>query len=525
MIEPDRAGSGPSGPRTSIWSVSSGEAAALLALLAVGVAARLPFWPRQYELGDALNYYIGALSTHVAHPPGSIGYCVLGGLLNRLIGNIQTTFITIGFCSFIGATLCTHFLAKAFGLRWPAAWLAAAGYSLSLNTLCATLLSGPQILEGMFVGIIALLGLLAIRGQSARLSLAMTIVFAAAGAFRPTTTLFLMPLWLYVICRAAPGPTSRWIRKVLLQLLVGSSIIFAWHAADEHYMAKAGYGGKTYEVQMLMPSVYEYANLSAVVKRGELRLTFHMPAVEFIAWVEVKTGLHLIPHIRGWPAPSLKRALSLMLMQFLKQSWWLTLGAPLAATLPLIWIVRRRWLTLPPKPERTFLLFWFIPAALFFVFGHMGVDSYLQIYLPALYIGAVYCLLGKSFATLSSAADAPSARDGSARSVGREHLGPVIWIVGVTVGSLAFFTLAHPFGATTGIKRYLDILALQHTGTSLKGGLATSRLAGDAGQRHDDDENAPYVNAKSDQQLLEAARKCNFAPLPVLPGDTRPPPP
>jgi hypothetical protein len=518
---------------SSIWEVRPTEIAALALLLLTAAAVRLPFWPRLIQTDDALNYYFGALSTHVAHPPGYIGYCVLGGLLNHLIGSIQVTFLLISFCASAMATALIHFLAKSFGLRWPAAFLTAVAYCFSINTQYASLSASPHIVEGMFAILIALLARQAMRTRRAGLAVAMTLVFALAGAFRPTTTLLLGPLWLYVMLRFASGaPRMRALGLILMQCVIAVAIVGGWSWANEHYTARAGYGHKSFEVQALMPSVYEYAGLSPKVEIGPLRLTFHMPAVEIVAWIEVKTGWRLLPHLPGWPTPSLRRAGQLMLMQTLKEGWWFMMAAPCAVLLPLVWITRSRSIAFPSRPDRNFLLLWILPAVLFFILGHMGAATYLQIYLPAVYLVTVYCLLGKWFGPAAGLSS--EASDGSrvmtpiekARFMGAKVNMPVpLALLCVCIGgSFTVFNFGHPFADNRGVRRLANLMLLQHTGRCLHEGSGMSRFQGDLepSRKSDGDD---YAHARTDADLLRIARRDHFSPIPVFPNEQAPPPP
>jgi hypothetical protein len=510
----------------SIWKVGAAEAAGLVLLLATALLARIPFWQKQIECDDALNYYFGALSTHVAHPPGYVGYCVLGGLLNHLIGHIQVTFLLMTFCASMIASASLHFLAKSFGLRWPAALLTAATYTFSINTQTASLIASPHIIEGMFTIIFALLAREALRTRRPALAVAMTLIFALAGAFRPSTTMLLAPLWLYLVFRFAKNQQPmRAFALMVVQLVLAIAIIGSWSWANEHYTSKAGYGHKSFEVQALMPSVYEYAGLNAKVEIGQLRLTFHMPAVEFLAWIEVKTGWHLLPHMPGWPTPSIRRVGQLMLMQTVKEGWWFVLSAPCAALLPFFWLARRRWFSMPSGADCAFLILWIVPAVLFFILGHMGASTYLQIYLPAIYVATVYLLLGKWFGT--GRKFQPTAASSNASDIispNRGFAAPLGLICACTAASLLVFCFGRPFADNNGIRRLVNLMLLQHTGRCLRDGTGVSRFQAElvpSPKTQDDD----YAHAKSDGDLLRIARRDHFSPIPVFPNEKGPPPP
>lgn len=494
--------------RANGFSIKPAETAALLLLLLTQLVVRLQFWPRFPLIGDATNYAFGALVSNVAHPPGSVGYCMLGGVLNHIFHNIQTTFLLMNIvCSLLATGLC-YLLAKSFDLSWTAALVAAALYGFSINTLVSGLMIGPYIFEGLSVILFALLARWGMREDSGGYALAATIVFAAAGALRPTTTYLLMPLWCYSVIRMSKARPNHRFASIALHATVALTIILAWYSTDDYYMTKAGYGNRVYELQALMPSTYEYATFSSVPTIGPAHFTYHMPIIEFVAWIEAQVGIHILPRVAGLPTPTLTRALTLASVQFAKQLWWLVLSAPIAVVLAALWIVRwRPWFRTPPQVDRIFLLLWIVPSILFFVFGHMGQLPYLQCYLPGICIGAVTWLRGSPTLGLESPNLAPFV------SNIRWSRSAALMLMMVLLVSPIFFLLARPTGAASGSKRTLDIAVLGFGGYSVRNGLNSGRLAGSTGKTLKDIANDVSL-ARTDIELLDAMRRTHFSPAP-----------
>jgi hypothetical protein len=468
----------------------------LAILLAASAAVRLPFWPLHRELEDALRYCIGALVTHVAHPPGSVGYCLLLGWVNHAFHRISFTIILVSFVSAMLAILICHRMAKSIGLGGIPALLATALYAFSINTLKASLMGGPHIVEGLFSILFAWLVWRAIQQHRQMDALLATFVFATAGAFRPTTMPLLIPLWVYMLVHVW-GSQRRWPR-LAQHLLIAVPIIASWQWANEHFMAINGYGGQTYQTQVLTETAYEFADVNSNTNAVATHLTFHLPGAEFLAWVEIKTGLRLMPHVPGWPTPSLARAARLAMMQTLKQGWWVVLSLPLAILLPILiplnfsQLARQRKLTF-------FFALWILPSVASFILGHMGMLTYLQIYLGAL------CLFVMQL--LSGDLHKPHTRF-------NQRVSHTLCIASLIV-SLSAFILTRPFQAPDGVRRTLDLVLLQYDAYSIRNGFGTSRQLSNlntAGNATGID--AQYINAPTDQALVETAWHNHYPYLP-----------
>lgn len=476
---------------------------ALSALLLAESLIMLRFWPRYPAVGDGANYCYGALVSNVAHPPGSIGYCILGRILNSLFHNIQATFVATGFVVAVLTTVLIYKLARVLRLTPTQAWLAGALYGLSINTLVSGLEIGPYSLEALFVTLFALYAQSGLRSEFPNAyAFAATFVFGIAGMFRPTTTILLVPLWLYWLFKWIAIRTRYKTTLFACHCVVAAVIVWAWQAADQHFMTLAGYGNRTYELQALMPSQYEYATFSSAPKLGPVHLTYHLPFIELIAWGEAHTGIHVLPKIQGTPAPSLRRALTLAVIQAVKQSWWLLLSAPIMVALPFLWL-RRPWRPHASftSQERLFLSLWIGSPALFFVVGHMGQLAYLQVYLPALCVWLSACLLKN-----------PEIKATEAKEPSPPWLPFAAALVSIA-GNATFFLAAKPIGAAVGFRRALDVVALDYSGKAIREGLMSPRMKGDTGQSLRDN---PIARCRTDKELLDAMRASKFSPAPGI---------
>ena len=211
------------------------------------------------------------------------------------------------------------------GMTWPAALAAAAAYGASLNTLRASLTCMPHIVEGLFTAAFMLITLLAMRNRSFTLTLAAGIVLAVAGSFRPSTTYFLLPAWLVMLWFSRPR-----IWQWLVHVVVVLAIVLTWQRANENYMTRAGYGGRTFELQAMMPSSDVYATFSSNPPRFDSpRFTYHMP------WVAAGSGLDQAAQAGDSEAKSRSgrsrrsAAGTLHALQFCKFSYFFVVSCPI----------------------------------------------------------------------------------------------------------------------------------------------------------------------------------------------------
>ena len=516
-------------------------------LLLIVVLIRLPFWPGVRALRDGIAYSIGALVTHVAHPPGSAGYCLLGGWLNHLVGNVESTFIYINLIAGVVGTYFCYRLALTARLSLIAALLAAAMYGLSINTLTAALTIAPHLVEGVGTILAAWLGLLAVQRKHRGFAIGCTLTVALIGSFRPTATAFLIPMWLYSIYQSETLPIRRRLPMLMLHAALFIVIAATWNYANNYYMTRAGYGGTTYEKQVLTVAPYDYVSMSTDVQATASHHTFHLPAAEMLAWLELRLHVRLLPHIPDWPTPSLSRALKLSVQQAVKQATFLIVSVPAVVLVALLCLWERitslrmlRWNSLDCRTW-ILLICWITPAGLFFIFGHLGTLTYLQNYLGAIclvcaaVLGPVAEVRKMGVTKSANGADdileigvtkptdtvALLRETGETKSpiVHRENPGkkqpPWLTIGPATIcalGGAAIFAFGRPLPVSHGPLNLINVSLLQYSGPSKAMGYGASRInavlanATPAQSSVDED----YLNANSDQALIATAIKDHF---------------
>lgn len=475
--------------RRSFLSIERFGIWGLLVLIAL---VRLPFWPGARALRDGIAYSIGALITHVAHPPGSIGYCLLGGWVDQLVGNAETSFIYINLIAGLVATYLCYRVALAAGLSVIGALLAAAAYGLSINTLTAALTIAPHLLEGVGTFVVAWFGLLAIQQRKSRFAIGCTLATGLVGAMRPTATLFLLPLWAYCIY-ASLGSARRKLVVVATHAALLLVISVTWTLGNSYYMTQAGYGGTTYEKQVLTVAPYDYVSMSTDVRTTTLRHTFHMPAAEVLAWLEPRLHVRLLPHIPDWPTASLSRATRLAGQQLIKQATFLAISMPVMGLAAIVFVWPKRIASKLNRRVWMVLTLWFVPAALFFVVGHLGTLTYLQSYLGAVAIA--------SAAIITTPINA----------VRNERPLLVIAFSGALTSGL-IFVLGKPITTSNSKLNLVNVALLQYTGPAKSAGYGAARVSGalETEPTNDPTADADYMAADTDAKLISAARKHHF---------------
>src|SRR5688500_9692765 len=64
-------------------------------LVLITILLRIPFRSDQVFLVDAVGFCTGAMTTLVSHPPGFIGYCLLGRLAYYVTHDVNLGFVAI----------------------------------------------------------------------------------------------------------------------------------------------------------------------------------------------------------------------------------------------------------------------------------------------------------------------------------------------------------------------------------------------------------------------------------------------
>jgi 4-amino-4-deoxy-L-arabinose transferase-like glycosyltransferase len=437
-------------------------------LIAVAtMLSRVPFRSRQIFHGDSLGLCCGALFTWTAHPPGFIGYCTLGRLVNFLLDDINLSFVVVNIVAIGLATGCVFALGRAmFG---PLQGLVAATFfGTSTATFYFSEVALSYAAEGFWATAFALASWTALRRNSWGWVMAATIILALGGSVRQTTLAFLFPLWCYVLAVVCRGWLARLSAAGILIAVVAAWQIPSAHQLRQHWEhEERGFLESIYNLQIVMKQHYDWGALAGEVAYHEPERRFHWPFVELgvAAWNAV------------WPpgpdAPAEVRQASLahagrqILFQVLKVGIYLLLALGPAAAFGLLPLLSRRCRYLFTNVPRAapFLSLWIAPAALFFAVGHFGSWGYLLVFLGAFCLIAAEALVG---------------------FVERRVSRPRYWVFSLTaaaaVSNLAFFLVARPLPETSERNRVVNVVLLQYTAPAIAQHYARAR-----GTMHDAD--------------------------------------
>lgn len=432
----------------------------LMWLLTGTLLLRIFTWSDYLLGGDSYGYAIGGLGTWIAHPPGFFGYCIAGWTVNQVIANINDSLILINVITSLAGIVFCYLLANSFSISKRSVLLATAAYALSINLSYFSVVALSYAPEGMFATLTALLCRHAITKRSMRFLMAASFVWAISGAFRQTTISFMAPLMFLTVF--ASGKLSGLIPRLIAFALVSMPVVAAYTKANNHYLAasvgdfNADVSKGFWELQVMMPSNYDQSKLGLDTGAGDVsNSTYHWPFMEVLQWVDEKLNLQILPDYRDFGAgtPQLDHAVKLASIQFLKQSFYLLLSLP-AVILVLLLVLRpSKWKTLLQRDELLFFGAWLIPVGGFFVVGHLGAMGYLQIYLSGVSLLLVILL---------------------ERLYGQAQTTTTSWItwqkahLGLTALGLAFFLFATPYRSENPREKLLDVVALQHTASSIR---------------------------------------------------------
>ena len=468
----------------------------LAILLFVSVVVRLPWLSRTIFHCDSWGYAMGGLYQYVSHPPGFFGFCTLGMAVNQFVGDINRSFVLINLVSCSAGIYFCYRLAIECGSGRSVALVVTSVYAFSICTLYFSTVSLSYAVEGMTASLTGLLCHRAIRSGKTADSVWATVSWSVAGAFRPTTTAFLFPLWAFTMWRARQG------KRLLLCVGIAVPIVLSWQRANNYLLeAKSGFhgsaAGEFWALQVMMPIEYETADLRVGDNKQQKTPHYHWPFVELSAWACEKAGVSTFSGL-GVPKPSLGRALRLSAVQAAKQAFYLVFSIPTLFLLPW-WVgvgvrpssVRNREL----RWQRWFFVSWIAPPAAFFVLGHFGSFGYLQVYLAAVVVVSVSAMLG-----------------GSSYFQDAEFRRRRAMVIGaVTAAGFAFYCLGRPWEGTSRLSRTLDVVALQYTGPGIRQSYAVARST----MNRPDTRQIDFIPSKdccTDAQLLEIARKINWMP-------------
>jgi hypothetical protein len=176
----------------------------LIALIAAMAASRLLFRSHfLYDL-DSVNFALGTLQfdpkLQQPHPPGYFLYVMLGRLMNALVHDTNLAFVLIS----IAASCGTVWMIYRLGLEWfglDAARIAGLIFLFSPLAWFHGVVALSYSVEAFFSVLLAYLCWRIKEGEG-RIVPAAAIVLGVASGFRPSTFLFLAPLFFYSIRRA-----------------------------------------------------------------------------------------------------------------------------------------------------------------------------------------------------------------------------------------------------------------------------------------------------------------------------------
>ena len=194
-----------------------------LTLFLITIITRIPSTSKLLYHTDSVHFALALqkydITVHQPHPPGYFLYVMLGRLLNLVIGDANTVFVSISIVFSGLAVVTIYFLGKEVyngrtGLI--AAMLAITSPNLWFHGEVAL----SYMVEAFFSTAVALLCWRMWKGEYKYIWLSV-IALGIAGGIRQNTIVFLLPLWLFSV-RKAP------IRKVVLSVLLLGLVCLLW---------------------------------------------------------------------------------------------------------------------------------------------------------------------------------------------------------------------------------------------------------------------------------------------------------
>ena len=420
------------------------DTATFAALALLSGLIRLPFRSTQIYHCDSYGLSMGALFTWTAHPPGFIGYCTLGRLVNYLMDDVNASFVIVNIVSTALATALVFALGREmFG--YAVGVIAAIFFAVSIDTSYYSEVALTYAAEGACATAAAWSAWMAISRRSPRWLMAHAVILAAGGSVRQTTLAFLLPLSLYAMWKA----TDRWrVRAAAFAVLC--ACVALWLVPNARNVQKywdqrdVSYLRSVYDLQVRMPQYYD-ASVFGRVQYEETRRRFHWPLVELAvgAWCSIHPPTPASPP--EVQSASVGGALRMIRYQSAKFVCFTIFACGLWA--PFILFGVRR---LGGEP-RTFFALWIIPAALFFALNHFGSWGYLLFFLGGLAV----------IAARGMVAVAP-------------RRAPVI-VVAVAVVQLAIFCFMRPLPERSDRDILINTAVLQYGAPSIRAHFSRAR--------------------------------------------------
>jgi hypothetical protein len=175
-----------------------------------------------YDL-DSVNFALGMArfdpAAHQPHPPGYFLYVCLARLVTLFLPEPNTALVAISIAASCGAAWMIYLLTR----EWFDARAARMSLVLFLfSPLCwfHGIVALTYIVEAFFSGLIGYLCWRVYAGKTG-FAIPAAIAFGLAAGFRPSTALFLGPLWLFSLCRVRGA--RRW-----LAVLTAGAVMLLW---------------------------------------------------------------------------------------------------------------------------------------------------------------------------------------------------------------------------------------------------------------------------------------------------------
>jgi hypothetical protein len=194
----------------------------ILGVVAVA-ASRILFRSHFLYDVDSVNFALAMRrfdpAVHQPHPPGYFLYVCLGRLVNLLIPDANAALVAISVAASCGAVWMIHLLTEEWFGERPAL-IALVLFLVSPLCWFHGIVALTYIVEAFFSALVGYLCWKVYTGNHAFLIPA-SVAFALAAGFRPSSALFLAPLWLLSVWR------MDWRRRWLALLAAGAATL-AW---------------------------------------------------------------------------------------------------------------------------------------------------------------------------------------------------------------------------------------------------------------------------------------------------------
>ncbi len=307
------------------------------ALFLLGLVSRLLFQSKVLYHWDSVNFAYGMREFSVLkeqpHPPGYILYVWLARLVDIMVGDAQTTLVSISIVASALAVVALFYLGRSMFNR-SVGLIAALFLATSPLFWFYGEIALPHTFDALLV-IVSVWWLYETMQGNHRYLYPAIIMMAVAGGARPQTLVFLLPLLLYALRGVG------W-KRFLIAGVIGSLICLAW----------------------FIPLISLSGGLSTYLRvMGDFGRRFQSTTSIFAGggWWGVKRNLIKLTlyTLYGWSL-ALLPALIYATVRVRRLEW------------------PRHWM------KSIVFLLWIGPALLFYIFIHMGQQGLVFVFLPAL---------------------------------------------------------------------------------------------------------------------------------------------